>query len=507
MIRSLPSGWLLALVFALGTSPLPGEVKLPAVISDHMVLQRGRECALWGLADPGERVTARIAGETRTTQTGPDGKWSLRLPPLMEAGPFTLTVEGRNTISVSDILAGEVWLGSGQSNMELRVNQAANPDQEKAAANFPQLRMFTEESPIAATEQFQGKGRWVVCTPERVGQFSAALYFFGREIHRALNCPVGLINSSVGGTPIESWISPATQEAAEELKPFFAQRALAERQFDAKVEAEKYQVALAAWKEKAAQAKNPADIPRKPVDPVELHYRWNNVGGLFNGKIAPLIPYTIRGALWYQGEANAGEKAWHYRYQLPLLITEWRHRWGDEFPFAWVQLPNIAITGRDWPLIREGMLQTLRLPRTGMTVNIDIGDPKEIHPKNKQEIGRRLSLWALAEVYQRREIEWSGPLFAGFEKQGREIAIRFDHVGSGLVAKEGQLRGFMIAAADRRWLPGVARLAGKKVIVSHPDIPDPVAVRYAWENNPPCSLYNAAGLPASPFRTDDWPTP
>jgi sialate O-acetylesterase len=506
-LRSLRPWLVLLPVLAVGLPRLLGEIKLPAIISDHMVLQRDRECALWGLADPGEQVTARIAGEERTTRAGPEGKWSLRLPRLTDVGPFVLTIAGRNSITVTDVIAGEVWLGSGQSNMELRVSQARDFESEKKDATFPLLRMFKEESPIAATEQFHGKGRWVVCTPDSVGQFSAALYFFGREIHRVLGRPIGLINSSVGGTPIESWISPAAQETAEELKPFFAQREIAERNFDAAAEAKKYQQALATWKEQSAHAKNPQEIPRKPVDPVELHNRWSNVGGLFNGKIAPLIPFTIRGAVWYQGEANAGDKAWHYRYQLPLLITEWRRRWGDDFPFAWVQLPNIAISGRDWPLIREGMLLTLRLPNTGMTVNIDIGDPNEIHPANKQEIGRRLSLWALAEVYGHRDIEWSGPLFAGCEKRGREILIHFTHAASGLVAKDGTLRGFVIAGSDHRWLPGTARLEGNQVVVSHPNVAEPVAVRYAWENNPPCTLYNTADLPASPFRTDDWPTP
>ncbi|MFZ5495463.1 MAG: sialate O-acetylesterase [Verrucomicrobiota bacterium] len=500
-----PRRLLLISLLCFGLPLLRSDITLPAIISDHMVLQRDRECSLWGLADPGEQVTVRIAGEQRTTRANPEGKWSLLLPRLTEAGPFILTIEGLNKITINDVLAGEVWLGSGQSNMELRVSQSQNFEAEKLSANFPLLRMFKEESAIASTEQFKGKGRWVICTPATVGQFSATLYFFGREIHRTLGHPVGLINSSVGGTPIESWISPAAQEAAVELKPFFAEREIAMRNFDAEAEAKKYQQALATWKEQSAKAKTPEEIPRKPVDPVELHYRWNNVGGLFNGKIAPLIPFTIRGAVWYQGEANAGDKAWHYRYQLPLLINEWRRRWGDDFPFAWVQLPNIAITGREWPLIREGMLQTLRLPNTGMTVNIDIGDPKEIHPANKQEIGRRLSLWALAEVYRHSEIEWSGPLFAGYEKRGREIVISFTHAAGGLVARDGALCGFVIATADRLWLPAIARLEGDKVVVSHPDIADPIAVRYAWENNPPCSLFNTAGLPASPFRTDDWP--
>ena len=490
-----------------GFSSLQADVKLPAIFSDHMVLQQDQECAIWGWASPGETVIATIADEKRFVEADREGRWAMKLPRLTGPGPYALTVRGKNTITIVDVLAGEVWIGSGQSNMALTVGQAQNFDGEKAAANFPHLRMFTEESSTANTEQLEGRGRWVVCSPATVGRFSAALYFFGREIHRSLAMPIGLINSSVGGTPIESWIPPEAQYASEALKPFFAAAKITAANFDAVAAQKKYERDLATWNEAVAKAKDSKQVPRKPVNMVEVQTRWSDVGGLFNGKIAPLIPFTIRGAVWYQGEANAGsDKARFYQYQLPLLITEWRRRWGYDFPFAWVQLPNLALGGRDWPLVREGMLKTLAVPNTGMTVNIDIGDPQEIHAKNKQEIGRRLSLWALAEVYQHHEIAWSGPLFTAFEKKGCNLIIRFAHTDGGLVAKTMELRGFMIAGEDREWRPATARIDGDKVIVTNPDITDPVAVRYAWENNPTCTLYNAAGLPASPFRTDDWPS-
>ena len=373
---------------AVGLASLRADVQLPAIFSDHMVLQQKQECAIWGWARPGERVSATIADKTRSTDASIDGRWAMQLPALTEPGPYSLTISGENSITIVDVLAGEVWLGSGQSNMELTVGQAQDFAGEKAAADFPRLRLFREESPTAKTEQFPGKGRWVVCSPETVGRFSATLYFFGREIHRFLTTPVGLINSSVGGTPIESWIPPEAQYASEKLKPFFAEATIAAANFNAAAAQEKYERELAAWHDAVAAAKNPQSAPRKPVNLVDVWARWSDVGGLFNGKIAPLIPFTIRGAVWYQGEANAGnDKARFYQYHLPLLITEWRRRWGYDFPFAWVQLPNLAVTGRDWPLIREGMLKSLAVPHTGMTVNIDIGDPHEIHAKNKQEIG------------------------------------------------------------------------------------------------------------------------
>ncbi len=493
---------------AVGLASLRADVRLPAIFSDHMVLQQKQECAIWGWASPGEKVNAAIAGRTRSAEANSAGRWVMKLPALTEPGPYTLTISGENRITIVDVLAGEVWLGSGQSNMELTVGQARDFAGEKAAANFPRLRMFKEESPTASSEQFVGKGRWVVCSPEVVGRFSATLYFFGRELHRFLATPVGLINSSVGGTPIESWIPAEAQHGSERLKPFFAEARIAAANFDAAAAQEKYERELAAWREAVAAAKAPRAAPRKPVNLNEVRARWSDVGGLFNGKIAPLIPFAIRGAVWYQGEANAGnDKARFYQYQLPLLVTEWRRRWGYDFPFAWVQLPNFAVSGRDWPLVREGMLRSLAVPHTGMTVNIDIGDPHEIHAGNKQEIGRRLSLWALAEVYQHHEIAWCGPLFASYEKRDRGIVVRFKHTAGGLVVKSGGLQGFMIAAEDRRWRPATARVDGDTVIVTSAEILEPVAVRYAWENNPACSLHNVAGLPASPFRTDDWPYP
>ncbi len=487
---------------------LRADVKLPAIFSDHMVLQQDVAAPVWGWADPGEKVIVTIAGQSKSAKADAQGKWRVKLGKLKAGGPHALTVKGKNTITLSDVLVGEVWLGSGQSNMALQVNRANNYEQEKAAANFPQIRMFTVTSGAASSAQDDCKGAWQVCSPDTVGAFSATAYFFGREIHRALNVPVGLIHSSVGGTPIESWISPEAQKKSPELKAFFETVVKESTGFDEATAQAKYEKDLARWKDAAKKAKaENKTSPRAPQNPVEVRKRKGDVGGLFNGKIAPLIPYAIRGVLWYQGEANSTDaKAPFYQYQLPLLVKDWRARWGCEFPFAWVQLPNFT-RGEGWLLVREAMLKSLKVPNTGMAVTIDIGDPKNIHPTNKQDVGKRLALWAQASVYGQKGVAASGPLPDGHKIRGGEVTLSFKHTDGGLVVPPGgssELKGFVIAGEDKQWKPAQARIAGDKIIVSHPDVKKPVAVRYAWQDNPDCNLYNGAGLPASPFRTDDW---
>ncbi len=279
-----------------------------------------------------------------------------------------------------------------------------------------------------------------------------------------------------------------------------------ESSFDAAAAKAAHEKALERWKAQAAKAKTEnKPAPRRPTDPLATRERRGGLGGLFNGKIAPLIPFAVRGILWYQGEANSTpSKAGYYRHQLPLLVADWRSRWGSELPFAWVQLPNFGGPGRDWPTVREAMLLSLKTPKTGMAITIDVGEEQDIHPKNKQEVGRRLALWALATVYGRTGIAASGPLLASHEIRGNEIMVSFQHTHGGLHS-DGDLKGFTIAGKDRQWTPAQARIAGDRVIVSSPQVAEPVAVRYAWSNYPTCNLKNGAGLPASPFRTDDWP--
>ncbi len=502
------------LLLALPAALHAAELKLAAIFSDHMLLQRDKTVPVWGWSEPGEQITVEFAGQKKTTVANADGKWFVKLEPLPAcAEPRTLTVStsaSRSRICrlVQDVLVGEVWLGSGQSNMAFLVRNARDFDQEQAGAALPLIRMFREESKAAATPQTNTSGTWSVCSSETVGSFSATLFFFGRELHRELKVPIGLINSSVGGTPIESWISAETQAKVPELQPQATAETKAAAKFDETQAKANYEKALARWKPQAAKAKAEGQAaPRRPRDPLEQRNRRGGAGGLFNGKIAPLIPYAIRGTIWYQGEANSQPgKGPFYQYQLPALVTDWRSRWGEEFPFAWVQLPNFERPGEGWMLVREAMLKSLRLPHTGMAITVDIGESKNIHPKNKQDVGRRLALWALGDVYEKQVPATSGPLPAGHEVRGAVIAISFTHIEGGLQAKDGALKGFVIAGEDRQWKPASARIVDDKVIVSSPEVKQPVAVRYAWEADPICNLYNGAGLPASPFRTDTWAT-
>jgi sialate O-acetylesterase len=483
-----------------GISAARAAVTLPAIFSDHMVVQTGRDVPVWGWADAGEQVRVTLAGQTKTAKADAKGKWMVKLGPMPTGEALTLTVQGQNTLTVSDVLVGEVWLCSGQSNMGMTVQGVKDAAQEKANANFPKIRMFQDRSGGADTPQERGKGVWVVCSPETVGGFSATAYFFGRDLYQALGVPVGLINSSVGGTPIEAWTSLDAQQAQPKLKPTL------DAWEPAKAQA-RYEKQLAVWKESAAKAKaagKPA--PRQPADPRRSSHRPAN---LFNGKIAPWIPYAIRGAIWYQGESNAGNLAALYGLQLETLVKDWRTRWGEgDFPFAWVQLPNYrkpqtqpVETDSGWALVREGMLKTLALPHTGMAITIDVGEANDIHPKDKQDVGKRLALWALATVYGKK-VPASGPLPAGHKVAGNQIIVTFKDTDGGLVAKGGKLKGFAIAGSDHQWHWADATIEGNQVMVSSPDVKYPVAVCYDWADNPVGNLYNGAGLPASPFRTD-----
>lgn len=497
---------LVSLILALAPA-LRADVRLPAIFSDHLVLQRDASVAVWGWADPGEEVSVSVGGQTQTAKAGKDGKWMVRLAKLKAGGPHTMTVKGRNTLTIADVLVGEVWLGSGQSNMAMTVQSSNNFEQEKAAANFPKLRMFTVDRNPQRTPQADCKGSWKLTTPEDVGPFSAAAYFFGRELHQKLGVPVGLINSSYGGTDIAAWTSEDVQMKVPELKAAFEKWAKDDAAYVPEKAKANYEKQLAAWKEAAKKARAAQkEVPRAPRPPVQPRLSQNHPANLYNGMIAPILPYGIRGAIWYQGEHNSRDTTTSrlYAKQLPLLIKDWRTRWGCEFPFAWVQLPNFIRPGEGWPLVRESMLKSLSVPKTGMAITMDIGDPKDIHPKNKQDVGKRLALWALGAVYGEKVPATSGPLPAGHKVRGREIVLSFKHTNGGLCAKGGALKGFVIAGEDKQWKPAAARIEGDKVVVSSAEVPTPVATRYAWLDNPDCNLFNGAGLPASPFRTDRW---
>lgn len=503
---------LLALMAFSGTCLCATEFRLGSPLSDHMVLQRDKPVAIWGWADAGENISVTFSGQTKTAQADADGRWSLKLDALpANAQPQSLIVTGHNThkLQVQDVLVGEVWLGSGQSNMAMTVARCNQFDAEKSAAHLPLIRHYRETSGAADQPQAEGKGSWQICTPETVGSFSAALYFFGRELHREIGVPVGLINTSVGGTPIEAWLSADAQQADAATKTNYDQRLAAYLAFDAAAAAERHQSQMAKWKAAAAKAKadGKAFTTVAPRNPVAQHKLKGGPAGLFNGKVFNLAPYTLRGMLWYQGEANTRSQPELYHKQLSQLVTSWRALWKDELPFAWVQLPNYTAEGEGWPRVRESMLKTLELPNTGMAITIDLGDKKDIHPKNKQDVGKRLSYWALGTVYGRQVAAISGPIPAGSEAKGNSIVVSFKHA-NGLRSITGMpLSGFEIAGADRIWKQAEAKIVEETVVVSSPDVNAPVAVRYAWKDWPAYSLANGAGLPASPFRTDNWPAP
>lgn len=486
------------------------DVRLPAIISDHMVLQQDVEVPIWGWADKGEQVTVVCGSQSKSATAGEDGRWMVRLDKQSAGGSLELTVKGKNSITITDVLVGEVWLGSGQSNMAMTVSRAKDFEAEQAAANLPQLRMFREASGPATEPQVGGSGKWEVCTPETVGGFSATAYFFGREIHRRIKVPVGLINSSVGGTPIEAWTSRDAQEKLVELQPLFQRWQSAVATYKPDEAKAAFQKNFAEWRAAAKKARDEGkSVPRPPFPPVDPQRSSSHPANLFNGKISPLIPYAIRGVIWYQGESNANRgNPELYGLQLRTLIADWRARWGQgDFPFAWVQLPRFhrvqtePVEESGWVTVREQMLQTLKVPNTGMAITLDLGEENDIHPKDKQGVGRRLAMWALANVYQQNGVVASGPLPDGYEIDGDSMLLSFRYA-TGLRANGDELKGFAIAGDDQKWHAAKARIVEDQVLVWHPDVKHPKAVRYAWADNPDANLVNGAGLPASPFRTD-----
>lgn len=505
--------------------PALADVRLPALLSDGLVLQQRKNIAIWGQADADEDVKVSFAGQTKVTQADLDGRWRVVLDPMpASATPAEMTVEGKNRLVVKDLLVWEVWLCCGQSNMQWTVAQAANPEQEIAASDFPQIRMFTVERATAMEPVTDVKGAWKQAGPATTGQFSAVAYYFGRHLHQALKVPVGLINTSWGGTRIEAWTSMESLQdrpcAAQLLNDWESIRA----GWDASAEKTKFEAARAAWQQKVkeiktANAELPSDqqkpLPQAPKPPQDPDSTPHYPAVLFNAMVAPLIPYTVQGAIWYQGESNQ-DRAFQYQELLPNMINDWRSRWNDEFSFYIVQLASFgnrlpvameAGIPDTWAELQEAQyLTAITLPKTGLAVTNDIGEEKDIHPKNKQEVGRRLALWALAKDYGKSDIVPSGPLFKNSIVEGNRVRLQFDYVGGGLKSRDGApLKHFQIAGEDQKWVWAEARIEGGEVLVSSPEVPSPAGVRYAWAAWPEgASLINAEGLPASCFRTDEF---
>ena len=507
MMRKLAALWC---VFGLLAAVSAGAaVTVPSVIGDHMLVQQGIRIPVWGKADPGEQVTVTLGDDTAEAVADDDGRWLVSLPKQKAGGPLDMTISGKDGgLTVSDILVGEVWVCSGQSNMQFGLASSNNAEAEIAAAKYPEMRLFTVERTVATEAQEDCTGSWSVCSPETVAGFSAVGYFFGRELHTTLGVPVGLIHTSWGGTPAESWTTQSTLESDPDFTPMLERWANIEKDYPAAKAA--HDAAMAEWQaaaEKAkAEGKPEPQKPPAPMDPMHAH----RPAGLYNAMIAPLIPYAIQGAIWYQGESNAS-RAYQYRKLFPAMIEDWRRAWDQgAFPFLFVQLANWRETKADpepsdWAELREAQVITLGLKNTGMAVIIDIGDAKDIHPRNKQDVGKRLALNALANTYGKR-IPYSGPIYKSMKAKGDTVEIKFTRTDGGLVAKDGgALQGFAIAGEDQKFVWADAVIEGEKVVVSADGIEAPVAVRYAWADNPICNLHNGAGLPASPFRTDDWP--
>ena len=632
------------------------EVRVPSIIGDNMVLQQGTKVRIWGKANPGEHIAVTFEKKSVNAVADAQGRWQLWLGPLKAGGPSELTIKGDNVLTIKNVLVGEVWICSGQSNMEWPLVNTVNGNEAVAQANHPEIRLFTVEHTTSESPLDDVKGRWVVTTPEDAASFSAVGYFFGREIHQQVKVPVGLINTSWGGTPAEAWTSLDALRSSSELKPILDRYESSLNALPQTKEA--YARALLDWEEKnlyvdaenkgealgyADPASRTADwskidlpkqfetagllidgvvwfrrvvdvpaswagkdlvlnltaiddydityfngtkigstgretpdsymVPRKyavpgslvrsgtnviavrvfdrageggfgrggemslrlaGADQISLRGDWdykveralepknpdwgsrpepvgasnqNSPSVLYNAMLAPLVPFAIRGAIWYQGESNAG-RAYQYRTLFPTMIRNWRTAWGYEFPFYFVQLPNWRArqempSESDWAELREAQAMTLREPQTGMAIAIDLGGD-DLHPRNKLDVGRRLAMLALGNIYG-KEIVPSGPLFDRIRIEGNKVRIIFKY-GQGLKTSDGgPVKGFAIAGADRRFVWADARIEGDTVVVSSPTILDPAAVRYGWGDNPLVNLYNKAGLPASPFRTDDWP--
>jgi sialate O-acetylesterase len=487
--------FLLILSF-LHSSILWGAVSLPNVIGDHMVLQRNLPVPIWGWADPKEEVTVSFSGQSKTTTADTNGNWMVKLDPLSaQTEPASLSVQGSNKIELQNILVGEVWICSGQSNMEWHVRQCAKPQEEIANANFPQIRLFDVTGhTIHPIPQTKGNGNWQVCSPATIPTFSATGYYFGRRVHKALNVPVGLISSNWGGTRIEPWTTIGGFKSVPELSSL--------------------------------------------ADQVASYTPSTRIGAgspsaIYNSMVHPLTPFAMRGAIWYQGESNGNEGESYYQ-KKHALVNGWRKAFQNpELAFYWTQLcswdsgnlfkkgePDKHAWANNWGPLREAQFKALDIPNSGMAVIIDLADahnPGDIHPRNKQDVGWRLAQWALHQTYGKKELIPSGPLLEKQKIENGKIRLSFKYTGRGLMVGEkkgteptkqspnGKLNEFEIAGADRQWFPADAAIDGKQVVVSSPQVENPVAVRYAYYICPiRANLYNQEGLPASPFRTDNW---
>jgi sialate O-acetylesterase len=485
------------------------DVKPSPYFQDHAVLQAGKAMPIWGKADAGEKVTVSFAGQTASTTAEADGKWRVSLKPLkVNAEAATLTITGNNTIVIKNVVVGDVWLCAGQSNMDFKVSQVTNASAEIASAERPLIRQFNVYSykSLSNTPLDTAAAGWAVSSPKTVGEFTAVGYFFAREVNEKLGVPVGIINTSWGGTEIEAWI-PSEAVAGAEFK-FIDERwqqlisdyPAKKLKYDAEVAEEEAKFAAAAAKGEVYKKKWLPAIPNPDGTP-----HRNKLSNIYNAMVHPFTAVPLSGILWYQGESNAGRHD-EYSKLFPALIKGWRTAFAQpDLPFYWVQLPNFRATEttNDWVKLRVAQSSALSLPKTAQAITIDVGEVKDIHPKNKQDVGHRLALIALKNHYG-KDVIASGPTVAKISFSKDSAMVKFKDLAGGLQFKGDALTGFEIAGEDKVFKPAEASISGDTVTVKSAEIPAPVAVRYAWRNAPQAALYNKADLPAAPFRSDAW---
>ncbi len=486
-----------ALLAMLSTATTWADVKLPNIFSDSMVLQRDQQNPVWGKAEPGEAVTVKIGTQSHETKADDQGNWKVVLEPMEVGEPLELVVSGKNEIRVTDVLVGEVWICSGQSNMQWPVAASNDFAVEQVAANYPKIRMINfpqvgRQEPIWSHDD----RKWKVCSPSTVHDFSAVGYFFARQLHETIGVPIGMINNAWGGSACEAWINRETLAKDSQYEPLLARWNSMEEQFQK----------LEAKADKTEDDKKQLNNLRGQI------FGNHRPANIYNGVLKSHLGYGIRGAIWYQGESNAG-RAYQYRELFPLMISSWRQEWGQgDFPFYWVQLADyMAEKGEPgesaWAELREAQTMAMdKLPHAGQAVIIDIGEGKDIHPRNKVDVGRRLARWALANEYK-VNIPFRSPQYSAMEVAGNKIVLKFDHVGPGWRPFDvNEPIGFTIAGEDKKFVNAQAKiLPDGRIEVSAGSVEAPVAVRYAWADNPVCNMYSQTDLPLTPFRTDDWP--
>jgi len=506
-MRKLAVRVIVILVFA---AICNGDVRLAGLVSDGMVLQRESKVNVWGWADVGEEVEVKPVWQKKSVRAvaGKDGKWKVQIETGEAGGPFAIGIKGNNEIIIKDVWVGEVWVCSGQSNMRLKVSKCDDAEREIATANWPGIKLFQVKGMLSDEPLEDCEGKWQSCGPNSVKEFSAAGYYFGRELYKKLGVPIGLIQASWGGTPADAWTSKEALEGDRELK------VILEKYGEMAVDSKKnidyhYQVVMKNWKRLCDEAKkNGTQAPIWPAEPVSTRSS-SRPSCLYNGMINPLLNYGIKGVIWYQGESNAS-RAWQYRRLFPVMVKDWRKRWGmGDFPFYYVQIAPFdyyyhdnVFTGAE---LREAQRLALgKLKNVGMAVTMDIGNLKDVHPTNKQDVGRRLAAIAFAKDYGFKDVVYSGPMYKKMKVKNGKARLFFEYAEGGLVGKDGELGDFVIAGADEKFYPGQARIDGETILVWSDEVAEPKAVRFGWSNKSDSTFFNKAGLPASSFKTDSW---